>query len=79
MLPSPGLLLSLLTIFKDNYFSPRPVVRLPGVGQLRGTTVTSVRGRPVLGFWGVPYAAPPTGRRRFQPPHPLPPLQRKHQ
>ena len=70
--------LTLVTIFKDNYFSPRPLVTVPGVGRLRGTRIKStLLGRDILGFWGVPYALSPTGNRRFQPPWPAPPLSRK--
>ena len=32
--------LTLVTIFKDNYFTPRPLVTVPGVGRLRGTRHT---------------------------------------
>ena len=71
--------LTLVTIFKDNYFTPRPLVSVPGVGRLRGTRVKStLLRRDILGFWGVPYALPPTGNRRFQPPWPAPPLSRKY-
>ena len=67
--------MTFITIFKDNYFTPRPVVKVPGVGTLRGTTVkSSMLRRDIHGFWGVPYAAPPTGARRFQPPAPAPPI-----
>ena len=47
-------------------FGPRPEVVVPGVGRLRGTTLPSTeRRRPVDAYWGVPYAAPPTGRLRL--------------
>ena len=65
----PRILLTLLNIFKDNYFSPRPLLHVPGVGSLRGSTVRStVRQRDIHGYWGIPYALPPVGRRRFLPP-----------
>ena len=70
--------LTLVTIFKNNYFSPRPLVTVPEVGRLRGTRIKStLLRRDILGFWGVPYALSPTGNRRFQPPLPAPPLSRK--
>ena len=69
--------MTLLAIFKNNYFTPRPVVKVPGVGKVRGTTVKSaLLRRNIYGFWGVPYALPPTGSRRFQPPSPAPPISR---
>nr|UYG55598.1 esterase 1 [Arma chinensis] len=37
-------------------------------GKLRGRVMTSRAGRKFLGFTGVPYAKPPVGSRRFEPP-----------
>ena len=48
---------------------------VPGVGKLKGTTLLSEDSRrPIYGFWGIPYGAPPLGIRRFAPPVPAPPL-----
>ena len=70
------ILLNLLNIFKDNYFSPRPLVHVPGVGSIRGSTVRSVnRRREIHGYWGIPYGLPASGERRFLPPSPAPPLE----
>ena len=69
-------LLTLLNVFKDNYFSPRPLLHVPGLGNSRGSTVRSVhRKREIHGYWGIPYALPPVGHRRFLPPEAAPPLQ----
>ena len=69
-------LLTLLHIFKDNYFSPRPLIHVPGVGSIRGSTVRSVnRKRDIQGYWGIPYGLPPRGHRRFLPPQAAPPLE----
>ena len=71
----PRTLLTLLNIFKDNYFSPRPVINVPGVGRLRGSTLKSGLGeRDYHGYWGIPYGQPPLGERRFLPPLPAQPL-----
>lgn len=74
----PRTLLTLLNIFKDNYFSPRPVLDVPGVGRLRGSTVQSwIRQRDYQGYWGIPYGRAPLGDRRFLPPQPAPPLKKE--
>jgi len=41
-----------------------PMVRLPGLGNLRGVASTA----SAVSFLGVPYASPPLGRNRFMPP-----------
>ncbi|CAG5129355.1 unnamed protein product [Candidula unifasciata] len=48
------------------------VVSLRPGQQLRGLNNTSAFGQTVYTFYGVPYAAPPTGGRRFRPPEPAP-------
>ena len=51
-------------------------VRLMGHGPILATTAGSVRGHrdgEVWAFLGIPYAAAPTGARRFRPPEPPPP------
>jgi para-nitrobenzyl esterase len=48
----------------------------PGAGCIVETTVGPVRGEQAGGlaiFHGIPYAAPPTGERRFRPPEPAAP------
>ncbi|GAB6029208.1 hypothetical protein CHUAL_004979 [Chamberlinius hualienensis] len=39
-------------------------------GDVRGTTTTSYSGRTFYAFRGIPYAQPPVGNLRFQPPLP---------
>lgn len=52
--------------------SPPPPVVSTRYGKLRGLRAPLPGGvlDPVEQFLGVPYAAPPTGERRFQPPEP---------
>uniref|UniRef100_A0A1Y1KW00 Carboxylic ester hydrolase n=1 Tax=Photinus pyralis TaxID=7054 RepID=A0A1Y1KW00_PHOPY len=40
-------------------------------GVLKGYVRETWRGRPILAFQGIPYAQPPVGGRRFQPPVPV--------
>lgn len=55
----------------------RPTVRLPQHGHVVGITIPADtahhRPRTVEAFYGIPYAEPPTGDRRFRPAAPLPP------
>ncbi|GAB0089471.1 hypothetical protein DMENIID0001_040140 [Sergentomyia squamirostris] len=54
--------------------SDNPVVELPGLGQLRGsTTTTSWTGRKIYQFLGVKYAETPIGELRFKAPVPIAP------
>ena len=66
-----SLLGTIWTLLSDNLLTPQPTVNVPGVGKIAGTRLTSTfRKRDINGFWGIPYALPPTGRRRFAPPQP---------
>lgn len=49
----------------------RPLVKIDGQGELLGDVWLS-RGlkKPYHAYTTVPYAAPPTGKRRFKPPTP---------
>lgn len=75
-LTSPTLLLLLLLLqasmaVGDKLDESDPVVTVTS-GRLRGLKKelsNEILG-PVVQFLGVPYAAPPTGERRFQPPEP---------
>ncbi|KAF5285157.1 hypothetical protein FQR65_LT13354 [Abscondita terminalis] len=40
-------------------------------GTLRGTIRSTLKGRSILAFQGIPYAEPPIGEKRFMPPVPL--------
>ena len=52
-------------------YTEDPLVTLES-GTVRGRTVhTRNSNRDVFSFMGVPYAAPPVGEFRFQPPQPL--------
>ncbi|CAG7828562.1 unnamed protein product [Allacma fusca] len=44
------------------------VVTVPRQGRLRGRTLTSRKGRDYSVFYKIPYAQPPLGNLRFQPP-----------
>ncbi|XP_064471266.1 acetylcholinesterase-1-like isoform X1 [Ornithodoros turicata] len=46
-----------------------PVVRT-NLGAVAGTRLTAENGKSVDAFYGIPYAIPPTGKRRFLRPHP---------
>ncbi|GAB0086094.1 Carboxylic ester hydrolase [Sergentomyia squamirostris] len=54
--------------------SDNPVVTLPGLGQLRGSTTTCAwSGRKIYQFLGVKYAETPIGELRFKAPVPISP------
>ena len=47
------------------------VVVTTTTGDIRGTKEYDEKtGRSVIGFYGIPFAAPPTGNNRFRPPQP---------
>lgn len=43
-----------------------PLVTIVGLGQVRGSRMSSASGREILAFRGVPYAEPPVGDLRFR-------------
>ncbi|KYB24865.1 Venom carboxylesterase-6-like Protein [Tribolium castaneum] len=50
----------------------RPLVQTP-LGAIQGHTKTSHNGRNFSAFEGVPFAKPPVGPKRFEPPEPVDP------
>ena len=50
---------------------PQPTVNVEGLGTAVG--LLSERNRSVAMFLGLPFAVPPVGKLRFQPPQPHPP------
>ncbi|KAJ3644895.1 hypothetical protein Zmor_022595 [Zophobas morio] len=50
-----------------------PVVELPNLGKIKGDFGKSLNGRSFYSFEGVPYARPPIGEHRFEPPSPVTP------
>jgi len=51
--------------------NPSPIATLVGGGGLQGSMGMARSGKEYLQFFGIPYAAPPTGERRFMPPAPM--------
>ncbi|CAG7835486.1 unnamed protein product [Allacma fusca] len=45
-----------------------PIVRISGQGRVRGTVLNSRKNRNYDAFYNIPYARPPVGRLRFEPP-----------
>jgi len=43
-----------------------PLVTIPGLGQVRGSKMSSFNHREFLSFRGIPYAQPPVGELRFK-------------
>lgn len=60
-----------LMVIGESTASPKeePIVHTP-LGKVRGHTMTSREGRRFFAFSGLPYAKPPVGKLRFQPPEP---------
>uniref|UniRef100_A0A0C9PV54 Carboxylic ester hydrolase n=2 Tax=Fopius arisanus TaxID=64838 RepID=A0A0C9PV54_9HYME len=64
-LPAIVLLTLVTIIFAEE--DVNPIVKTP-LGKLRGTYKTSFNGRQFRAFEGIPYAKPPVGKLRFEPP-----------
>lgn len=60
----------LLTICHVGLTDPRkpPIVSLAAQGQLMGCHLKMFRTQRIVAYLGIPYALPPIGERRFQPP-----------
>lgn len=67
MSPSIFCLLGLLGSFALAAKEP-PTITLPGQGMVMGTYKTMFRTQKIAAYLGLPYAQPPVGFRRFQPP-----------
>lgn len=50
------------------------MIDIPDQGKVMGVEVSKVRIQKIVAYYGIPYAQPPTGLRRFAPPvtNPLP-------
>ncbi|XP_025161125.1 venom carboxylesterase-6 [Harpegnathos saltator] len=66
------LLVCLALVVRGNLDAASPRVKTP-VGKLKGYYKTSPNGRQYEAYEGIPYAYPPVGKLRFQPPRVLPP------
>lgn len=64
---SPAALLVAALLAAAASASAPPEVQ-PPAGPLRGKWTATLSGRPIAAFEGIPYAAPPVGPLRFQPP-----------
>ncbi|XP_050313716.1 cholinesterase 1 [Anthonomus grandis grandis] len=55
-------------------FAQLHVVDIPNQGKIQGIEISKVRIQKIIAYYGIPYAQPPIGNRRFAPPetNPLP-------
>lgn len=65
-------LLTILYVLKGSVAEIGPLVNT-SLGQIRGFYTTSFDGRTFSAFEGIPYAKPPIGDLRFEPPQNVPP------
>uniref|UniRef100_T1GY98 Carboxylesterase type B domain-containing protein n=1 Tax=Megaselia scalaris TaxID=36166 RepID=T1GY98_MEGSC len=71
------IIIVLLKLLMGNHICAMPTdgltVTLDHGGSLTGKYLESFKGRKIRSFQGIPYAKPPVGALRFEPPIPFPP------
>lgn len=65
-----AVLLGIFAIVGGYKVSDELKVTLPHGGALEGKYMTSHRGQGIRAFLGIPFAEPPLGHLRFEPPYP---------
>lgn len=60
-----------LCLLRMAFTRDAPVISIPDQGQISGTFMKQLRIQTIVGFLGIPYAAPPIEERRFMPPGPV--------
>lgn len=68
----PSVLILLFWLYKVTVSIPSPVITTLS-GKVQGGTAYSREGRAYWQFVGIPYAKPPVGHLKFQPPEPVDP------